>query len=67
MVMPPLDDMHFRRENFVRDLANWGYPKLADQAARELPESFDGVQAAAWCHKVGLSFTDLKSRMGGSP
>ena len=67
MVMPPLEDMHFRREQFAKDLAKWGYRTLAEQATQELPETFDGVQASRWCRKVGVSFTDIISRMGGSP
>ena len=67
MVMPAREDMHFRREDFVKNLVRWGYPQLAERAAQELPEDFDGVQAAAWAQQVGLSMDDLFSRMGASP
>ena len=67
MVMPAREDMHFRREDFVKNLVRWGLPQLAERATQELPEDFDGVQAAAWCQRVGISLDDLFSRMGGSP
>lgn len=67
MPMPALGDMHFRRETFIKDLARWGYPQLAERATRELPEEFDGVEADAWAQRVGISWDDVRSRMGGSP
>jgi len=59
MVMPAREDMHFRREDFVKNLVKWGLPQLAERAAQELPEDFDGVQAVAWCNRVGISLDDL--------
>ena len=67
MPLPALEDMHFRREDFVKNLVRWGYPQLVERAERELPEDFDGVQVKAWCQRVGLSLDDLRSRMGASP
>jgi hypothetical protein len=67
VVMPARADMHFRREDLVKNLVRWGLPQLAERAAQELPEDFDGVQAVAWCNRVGISLDDLLSRMGGSP
>jgi hypothetical protein len=65
--MPAREDMHLHREDVVKDLVRWGFPQLAERAAQELPEDFDGVQADAWCQRVGISVDDLVSRMGGSP
>ena len=59
MVMPAREDMHFRRVDFVKNLVKWGLPQLAERAAQELPEDFDGVQAVAWCNRVGISLDDL--------
>jgi len=67
MVMPAGEDMHFRREDFVQNLVRWGLPQLAERAAQELPEEFDGVEAAAWARRVGISMDDLFNRRGASP
>jgi hypothetical protein len=42
-------------------------PQLAERAAQELAEDFDGVQAVDWCQRVGISLDDLFSRVGGRP
>jgi hypothetical protein len=50
-----------------RTLSGGGLPQLAERAAQELAEDFDGVQAVDWCQRVGISLDDLFSRVGGRP
>jgi len=67
MVMPKGQDLHFTRDEVVQRLHRWRLDELADMAARELPESFDGDELFAWAGRNGYSRDDLVSWMGGSP
>ncbi len=43
------------------------YPKLADEASRELPDPVDFNRLEAWLMQHGLSRDEMVSEMGGSP
>jgi hypothetical protein len=55
------------RQHMVDVLRRAGLPELAETARRELPDSVDSEEAAAWAAAYGINMDDLISRMGGSP
>lgn len=60
-------DMHFTRDRVVQDFREWGMPEVAELAARELPESFDGDELFVWSARNNISMDLMINRMGGSP
>jgi hypothetical protein len=51
-------------------LRHGGWPELADEASRTLPDPVDVTRLEAWAMQHGISFEDVKSRFGsrgGSP
>jgi len=44
-----------------------GLPEIADEALRDLPDTVDSEQVAAWAVPYGINMGELISRMGGSP
>lgn len=57
----------YPRDDLVRALRRWGFSELVDRATRDLPDPFDHDQLEAWCRKVGLTLSQVESRMGYSP
>ena len=51
----------------VDTLRKMGFPKVADEASRVLPDPVDLAQAEAFCERHGIFHDDLISRLGGSP
>jgi len=46
-------------------LRHAGWPELADEASRTLPDPVDVTHLEAWATQHGFSFEDVKSRFGG--
>ena len=67
MVMPQPKDVHYTRDRVAKNLRMWGLPQMAEQAERELPESFDAGELFARAHRKGVDIDVLISRLGGSP
>lgn len=44
-----------------------GFPELADEALRELPDPVDSDRIWAWSMGHGVNKDDVISHMGGSP
>jgi hypothetical protein len=57
----------YSRQHVVDGLRSAGWPELADEASRSLPDPVDVTQLDAWGIQHGVSFDDLISRFGGSP
>jgi hypothetical protein len=57
----------YSRANVVGLLSNMGYPDLAAEASRALPDPVDINQLSQWMFDHGLTHDDLISQMGGSP
>jgi len=58
--------MRYRRQDVAHWLRRWGYPQLADEASRVLPDPVDVDQLEAWSIRHGLSLDEIISQMGGS-
>lgn len=56
-----------QRKNIVDILRRAGYPEVADEADRTLPESVDFDHVLRFCQEQGISRDEVISRMGGSP
>jgi hypothetical protein len=54
----------YSRQHVVDLLRHAGWPDLADEASRTLPDPVDGTQLEAWGIQHGVSAEDLKSRFG---
>jgi hypothetical protein len=67
MGLPSGKDLHFTRDEVVQNLRMWRLEEMAEKAAQELPESFNGDELFAWMGRNGYSRDDLISLMGGSP
>jgi hypothetical protein len=57
----------FNRQHVADGLRRAGWPELADEASRTLPDPVDLTQLEAWGMQHGVSLDDLISRFGGSP
>jgi hypothetical protein len=57
----------WRKQYLVDTLRRLGFPELADEALRELPDPVDDDQLEAWTTRHGLTRDDVIDRMGGSP
>jgi hypothetical protein len=57
----------FSRQHVVDILRHAGWPDLADEAARTLPDPVDAAHLEAWGIQHGISYDILQSRFGGSP
>jgi hypothetical protein len=57
----------FSRQYVVDVLRHAGWPDLAEEASRTLPDPVDATQLEAWGIQHGVSYDDLQSRFGGSP
>jgi hypothetical protein len=52
------------RQRVVDLLRRAGWPELADEASRTLPDPVDVTKLEAWGMQHGVSFEDLKGRFG---
>lgn len=57
----------FSRQHVVDTLRHAGWPDLADEASRTLPDPVDAAHLEAWGIQHGISYDVLQSRFGGSP
>lgn len=51
----------------VDALRSLGYPQVADEALRDLPDVVDQKEAQEWGARHGISRDELIDLMGGSP
>jgi hypothetical protein len=59
--------MEYSKKDVVGMLRRWGYPQLADEASRDLPDRVDFDELQEWNLRHGVSHDDIISHMGGSP
>jgi hypothetical protein len=59
--------MQMTKQEVVDMLHRWGYPQLADEASRDLPDPVDLDELREWNSRHGLTRDEMISRMGGSP
>jgi hypothetical protein len=55
------------RQEIVDLLRHAGYPDVAEEAARVLPDPVTTEQALEFGAEHGISHDEIMSRMGGSP
>ncbi len=58
--------MQYSRQYVVDLFRRWGYPQLADEASRDLPDPVDFDELQTWSLGHGLSHDDKVSHLGGS-
>jgi hypothetical protein len=56
--------MPYPRQHFASMLRRTGFPELADEALRVLPDPVDKDQIAAFLAPYALSMDEIVSRMG---
>jgi hypothetical protein len=56
--------MPYPRQHFASMLRKTGFPEIADEAQRVLPDPLDKDQVAAFLAPYALSMDELVSRMG---
>jgi hypothetical protein len=59
--------MQVSRQRVVDLLRSLGYPQVAGEALRDLPDVVDLREAQDWCERHGVSRDELINLMGGSP
>jgi len=59
--------MEVRKQVVVDALRSRGFPQVADEAWRVLPDPVDLDQVAEFAEQQGISRDELISEMGGSP
>jgi hypothetical protein len=59
--------MPYDKRHVVETLRRAGFPKEAEEAEKELPDSVDVDFAQQWAWKRGISKDVFVSRFGGSP
>lgn len=57
----------YSRQHVVDVLRHAGWPHLADEASRTLPDPVDVTDLETWAIQHGVSYDVLQSRFGGSP
>jgi hypothetical protein len=58
--------MQYSLEHFASTLRRTGFPEVAEEALRVLPDPVDGDQIAAFLMPYGITMDELVSRMGGT-
>jgi hypothetical protein len=58
--------MHYSWEHFASTLRRTGFPEVADEALRVLPDPVEGDQIAAFLAPYGITLDELVSRVGGT-
>ena len=59
--------MQVSRQRVVDLLHSLGYPQVADEALRDLPDVVDLEEVQDWAGRHGISRDELINLMGGSP
>ena len=59
--------MEVSRQRVIDLLHSLGYPQVADEALRDLPDVVDLKEAQDWSERHGISRDVLTDLMGGSP
>jgi len=59
--------MQVSKQDVVDFLRRMGYPDVADEAERDLPDPVEVSHAQEFGERHGISRDELISRMGGSP
>jgi hypothetical protein len=59
--------MQYSKRSVVDALRHCGYPQLAEEAFRDLPDPVDFNELQEWEVRHGISHDILINRMGGSP
>ena len=59
--------MLIKKHEIVRVLRNAGFPDVAEEAERSLPDEVELEQVAEFGARYGITRDELISRMGGSP
>ena len=59
--------MQYSRQLVADVLRRCGFPQLADEALRNLPDPIDQVRLDKWGSEHGVTINDMISHMGGSP
>jgi hypothetical protein len=59
--------MQVSRQRVVDLLHSLGYPQVADEALRDLPDVVDLKEAQDWAGRHGISRDELINLIGGSP
>ena len=58
--------MQYSRQHLASTLRKTGFPEVAEEAQRVLPDPVDKDQVAAFLSPYGITLGDLVDRMGGS-
>ena len=58
--------IQYSREHFALTLRRTGFPEVADEALRVLPDPVDADQIAAFLTPYGITLGEIVSRMGGT-
>jgi hypothetical protein len=58
---------HYSRQQVVDVLRHAGWPDLAEEASRTLPDPVEVNHLEAWAIQHGVSYDIVQSRFGGSP
>ncbi len=59
--------MQYSRQGVADMLRRCGFPQLADEALRDLPDLIDSDQLQKLAAEHGLTRDELINQMGGSP
>ena len=57
--------MQYSRQHLASTLRRTGFPEVAEEALRVLPDPVDGDQIAAFLVPYGITMDELVNRMGG--
>ena len=59
--------VEIRKPDLVDMLRSAGFPRVADEAMRVLPDPVDREELLEWLERQGVSRDQMISWMGGSP
>lgn len=59
--------MPYSRQWVADRLRRFGYPQMAEEALRDLPDEVDREELLEFGSRHGISVDELVNRMGGSP
>ncbi|MGC8471507.1 MAG: hypothetical protein ACP5PM_04355 [Acidimicrobiales bacterium] len=62
-----MSERQLSRQEVADVLRRAGFPELAEEAMRALPDPVDVADVVAWASGHGVTRDDLIDRMGGSP
>ena len=58
--------MQYSRNHFALTLRRTGFPEVAEEALRVLPDPVESDQIAAFLAPYGITLDEIVSRMGGT-